>query len=332
MRFSQLGRREFITLVGGAVATWPLAARAQQPAMPTIGYLSARSSASDVSMLAAFHRGLKESGYVAGKNVAIEFRWGDGHYDRLPALAEDLVRQNVTVIVTSGGEISAQAAKAATAKIPIVFNVGEDPVQYGLVASLNRPGGNVTGVTSLLGTLGTKQLGLLRDLVPNAGVIAMLVNPGDTWAKTQINNTEAAALAIGQRLIVIRASTEPDIDAAFSALIQQRVGALLVAASPFFVTQADQLIGLASRHAVPTIYFRREIADAGGLMSYGSSTAELYGQMGTYVGKILSGASPADLPVMQATKFEFIINLKTAKMLGIEIPPTLLARADEVIE
>jgi putative ABC transport system substrate-binding protein len=325
-------RREFIGLMGVVAMFSTHRAYAQQPGMPTIGYLSARSSASDVSMLSAFNRGLKETGYVVGKNVAIEFRWGDGHYDRLPALAEDLVHQNVAIIVTSGGEISAQAAKTATAKIPIVFNVGEDPVQHGLVASLNRPGGNVTGVTSLLGTLGTKQLGLLRDLVPNAGVIAMLVNPGDTWAKTQISNTEAAALAVGQQLIVLRASTESDIDAAFATLVQQRVGALLVGTSPFFVTQASRLIGLAASHAVPTIYFRREIADAGGLMSYGSSTAELYGQMGIYVGKILSGANPADLPVMQATKFELVINIKTAKSLGFEIPPMLLARADEVIE
>jgi len=325
-------RREFITLLGGAAVAWPLAARAQQPAMPVIGYLSARSSESDVSMLAAFHQGLKETGYVVGKNVAIEFRWGDGQYDRLPALAEDLVRRNVAVIVTSGGEISALAAKAATTKIPIVFNVGEDPIRIGLIASLNRPGGNITGVTSLLGVLGTKQLGLLRDLVPKAALIAMLVNPNDTWGETQITNTEASARAIGQQLVVLRASTERDIDAAFVTLVQQRVGALLVAASPFFVVRADYLIALAARHALPAIYFRREIADAGGLMSYGTSTAELYGQIGAYAGKILNGANPADLPVMQATKFELVINLKTAKALGLTVPPMLLARADEVIE
>jgi putative tryptophan/tyrosine transport system substrate-binding protein len=325
-------RRDFIKLFGGAAATWPLVARAQQPAMPTIGYLSARSSESDVSMLAAFHQGLKETGYVVGKNVAIEFRWGDGQYDRLPALAEDLVRRNVAVIVTSGGEISALAAKAETAKIPIVVNVGEDPVRLGLVASLNRPGGNITGVTSLLGTLVTKQLGLLRDLVPNAGVIAMLVNPNETWTETQTTSAEVAARAVGQPLLILRASTEREIDAAFVALGQQRVGALLVASSPFFVTRADYLIALVARHALPAIYFRREIADAGGLMSYGTSTAELYGQVGVYTGRILKGEKPADLPVMQATKFEFVINLKTAKALGLEISPMLLARADEVIE
>jgi putative ABC transport system substrate-binding protein len=264
--------------------------------------------------------------------VAILSRWADGQYDRLPALAEDLVRLNVAVIVTGGGEISARAAKEATNKIPIIFNVGEDPVRYGLVTSFNRPGGNATGVTSLLGSLATKQFGLLRDLVPRGGVIAMLVNPDETWAETQISTTEAAALAVTQRLLVLRAATEQGIDAAFATLVEKQVGALLVAASPFFVTQAEHIIALSARHALPTIYFRREIAESGGLMSYGSSTAELYGQMGTYAGKILSGASPADLPVIQATKFELVINLKTAKALHLEIPPTLLARADEVIE
>jgi putative tryptophan/tyrosine transport system substrate-binding protein len=328
-------RREFIAGLGAAAASpilWPPAARAQQPAMPVIGYLSARSSESDVSMLSAFHRGLNETGYVVGKNVAIEFRWGDGQYDRLPALAEDLVRRNVAVIVTSGGELSALAAKRVTSKIPIVISVGEDPVRYGLVASLNRPGGNITGVTSLLGTLGAKQLGLLRDLVPKTGMVAVLVNPDDPWAETQITNTEAAALAVSQQLMVLRANTRPDIDAAFATLVKKQIGALLVANSPFFVTQAGYLIALSARLALPTVYFRREMADVGGLMSYGSSTAELYGQMGTYTGKILGGANPADLPFMQATRFELVINLKTAKALGLEIPATLLARADEVIE
>jgi putative tryptophan/tyrosine transport system substrate-binding protein len=325
-------RRDIMVGVGAMAAAWPLAARAQQPLLPVIGYLSARSSASDASMLSAFHRGLNDSGYAVGKNVAIEFRWGDGQYDRLPALAEDLVRRNVAVIVTSGGELSALAAKQATSRIPLVISVGEDPVRYGFVASLNRPGGNITGVTSLLGTLGAKQLGLLRDLVPKSGMVAMLVNPSDPWAEVQIANTEAAALAVSQPLMVLRANTRPDIDAAFAALVEKKIGALLVANSPFFVTQAEYLIALSTRLALPTVYFRREMADAGGLMSYGSSTAELYGQMGTYAGKILGGANPADLPFMQATRFELVINLKTAKALGLEIPPTLLARADEVIE
>jgi putative ABC transport system substrate-binding protein len=328
-------RREFIAGLGSAAASslvWPRATRAQQPAMPVIGYLSARSSESDISMLSAFYLGLKNAGYVVGKNAAIEFRWGDGRYDRLPGMAEDLVSSNVAVIVTSGGELSALAAKRATSKIPIVISVGEDPVRYGLVASLNRPGGNITGVTSLLGTLGAKQLGLLRDLVPKTGMLAMLVNPDDPWAETQITNTQAAALAVGQQLMVLRANSRPDIDAAFATLVKERIGALLVANSPFFVTQADYLIALSGRLNLPTVYFRREIADVGGLMSYGSSTAELYGQMGTYTGKILSGANPADLPFIQATRFELVINLKTARTLGLEIPATLLARADEVIE
>ena len=283
-------------------------------------------------MLSAFYSGLKEAGYVVGKNAAIEFRWGDGQYDRLPGLADDLARNNVAVIVTSGGELSALAAKRATSKIPIVISVGEDPVRYGLVASLNRPGGNITGVTSLLGALGAKQLGVLRDLMPKTGMLAMLVNPDDPWAETQITNTEAAAVAVGQQLMVLRANTKPGIDAAFATLLKQQIGALLVANSPFFVTQADYLIALSARLGLPTVYFRREIATAGGLMSYGSSTAELYGQMGVYAGKILGGANPADLPFMQAIRFELVINLKTARTLGLEIPPMLLARADEVIE
>jgi putative ABC transport system substrate-binding protein len=324
-------RREFITLLGGGAAAWPVAARAQQP-MPVIGYLSARSAESDVTMLAAFRRGLGEMGYVEGRNVTIEFRWGDGQYDRLAALAIDLAQRQVAVIVTSGGENAALAAKTATASIPIVFNVGEDPVRAGLIASLNRPGGNLTGVTSLLGGLSTKQVGLLQQLLPKADVIAMLINPQDTWAASLTSDTQMAAVALRRQLVVLEASTEQEIDVAFATLIQQRAAALLVAASPFFVTSATRLIGLSARHALPTIYFRRELAYAGGLMSYGSSTAELYGQMGVYAGKILSGAKPANLPVQQPTKFELVINLKTAKALGLYVPPTLLATADEVIE
>jgi putative ABC transport system substrate-binding protein len=299
-----IGRRQLMTALGGAAVAWPIAARAQQTALPVVGYLSARSAESDENLLHAFWQGLNEMGYIEGKNVAIEFRWGDGHYDRLPALAEDLVRRQVAVIVTGGGERPALAAKAATATIPIVFNVGEDPVRFGLITSLNRPGGNITGVTSLLGALGTKQLGLLRELVPKAATIAMLVNPSEPYADAEITNTQAAARAVGQQLAVLRASTEHEIDAAFAMLLQQRIGALMVAASAFFFTRADYIIALSARHSLPAIFFRREIADAGGLISYGSSTAELYSQMGVYAGKILSGVKPADLPIMQPTKFE----------------------------
>jgi putative ABC transport system substrate-binding protein len=324
-------RREFITLLGGA-AVWPLAARAQQTAMPVIGYLSMRSAKSDLPMLAAFRQGLNETGFVEAKNVTIEYRWGDGQYDRLPALIANLVAQRVAVIVTSGGGPAALAAKTATTEIPVVFNVGEDPVRAGLVASINRPGGNLTGVTSLLEMLGAKQLGLLHELVPRAITIAMLVNRNDIWAETQIAHTQAAARELGQELIVLNASAESEINAAFATMSSRRVGALLVVASPLFVTRADYLVALSASYALPAIYFRRELADAGGLMSYGSSTAEMYGQMDIYTGKILKGANPGDLPVVQPTKFEVVINLKTARALGLDVPPNLLALADEVIE
>jgi putative tryptophan/tyrosine transport system substrate-binding protein len=325
-------RRAFITLLGGAAAAWPLAARAQQPAMPVIGYLSARTPKTDAPLLVAFRRGLSEAGYVEGNNVTIEFRWGGGHDDPLPELAADLVRRRVSVIVTAGGPAPALAAKAATGTIPVVFVTAGDPVQEGLVASLSRPGGNVTGVGTFYFSLGPKQLGLMRELVPNADFFGLLVDPRISSAESQANETEAAGRAMGQRFLVLRARTEREIDAAFATLVQQRAGALLVVASPFFFTQAHYLITLAARHSLPAMYFRRELVEAGGLMSYGTSTAESYHQLGNYAGKILSGLKPSELPVIQSTKFEFVINLQSAKALGLTIPPGLLAIADEVIE
>jgi putative ABC transport system substrate-binding protein len=324
-----VGRRQLLTLLGGAAA-WPLTARAQQAALPVIGYFSARSPKTDVAMLAAFHRGLGEAGYVEGKNVAIEFRWANGQFDRLPELAADLVQRRVSVIVTTGGPLS--ALKSATGTIPVLFVSASDPVQEGLVASLNRPGGNVTGVATLFLSLGAKQLGLVRDLLPNAQLIGLLADPNTAAAELQIHDVAATARAAGQRLIVFRASNQREIATAFAALSQQRAEALLVVSGPFFLTHAEYLVSLAARHSLPAIYSRRKWADAGVLMSYGSSTAESYRQLGNYAGKILGGAKPADLPVMQSTKFEFVINLQTAKAFGLTIPASLLAIADEVIE
>jgi putative ABC transport system substrate-binding protein len=283
-------------------------------------------------MLAALRRGLSETGYVEGKNVTIEYSWGRGQYGRMQALAEDLVRRQVAVIVTAGGEPAALAAKAATANIPLVVNLAEDPVRLGFAASLSRPGGNITGVTSLLGAQGAKQLGLLRELVPQAAVMGMLVDPSMPWAESLTTETQSAARAVGQQLVIAGATSQPDIDTAVATLVQQGAGALLVSASPFFFIQADYLISLMARQALPAIYWRREIAEAGGLMSYGSNTAELYGQVGVYAGKILNGAKPADLPILQPTKFEYVINAKTAKALGISISDNLLSLADAVIE
>ena len=324
-------RREFITALSGAAA-WPAIAWAQQPAMPIIGYLSARSAQTDVPMLAAFTRGLAENGFATGRNVAIEYRWGEGKFDSLPAQAADLVDRRVAVLVAAGGEIVAGIAKAATSTIPIVFLVSGDPVQSGLVASVNRPGGNVTGVNMLLFTLTGKQLGLLRELVPASSTVAVLVNPQQPVARLQASEAKSAARATGQRLVVVTASTEPEIDTAFATMLQERAEALLVVASPFFVVSAPKIVALAARHALPALYFRRELADAGGLMSYGSSTDEAYRQAGVYAARILKGEKPADLPVVQSALFELVINLKTAKALGITVPPALLARADEVIE
>jgi len=326
-----ISRRGVIGLAGGAAAAWPLAVRAQEPAMPVVGYLSARSADSERPILAAFIRSLSKTGYVVDKDVAIEFRWANGQYNRLAALADDLVHRQVNVIVAVGGEQSALAAKAATATIPIVFNVG-DPLSVGLVASLGRPGGNATGVASLLLALGAKQFGFLRDLVPKATKIAMLVNPLDPWMISLSADAQAGARAVGQELVVLNASTEREIDAAFVAAIQQGVGALLVSPGPFFVAEGNHLVALAARHRLPAIYSRREFAEAGGLMSYGSNTAELSGHMATYVAKILNGAKPSDLPIVQPTKFELVINMKAAKALGLEVPTQMQQLADEVIE
>jgi putative tryptophan/tyrosine transport system substrate-binding protein len=325
-------RREFIALLGGAAAAWPLAGRAQPPAMPVIGWISSRAASESAYLVAAFRQGLKETGYVEPQNVVVDFRWGDGYYDRLNALATELVRRPVIVIVATGGDPAAQAAKVATGTIPIVFVSGSDPVKVGLVASFNRPGGNVSGVHLLLLGMGAKRLGLLHELVPAANPIGVLTNPNFADAHTQLRDVENAAESLGSELLVLKASTELEIDAAFTNLAQQKIGAVLIASDPFFTTRRDQLAALASRHAIPAMFDLREYAAAGGLMSYGASLTDGYRQGGIYTGRILKGEKPADLPVLQPTMFELVINLKTAKALGLNIPDKLLALADEVIE
>ena len=333
MQFDQLKRREFITLVGSAAAAWPFAARAQQPAMPVIGFLSSASPDVYAFRLRAFRQGLKETGYIEGQNVEVEYRWAEGQINRLPVLAAQLVDRQVAVIVAAGGTPSAVVAQAATATIPIVFGVAVDPVKVGLVTSLNRPGGNLTGVTNLNVEVGPKRLELLHELLPTATIVAVLVDPtSPTLAEAFLRAEQAAARALGVQLHVLQASKEGDFDTVFATLVQLRASALIIGPSTYFAARSEELAALAVQHAVPTIFQYRAFAAAGGLLSYGTSETDYYRLLGIYAGRILKGEKPANLPVQQATKGELIINLKTAKALGITVPLPLLGRADEVIE
>jgi putative ABC transport system substrate-binding protein len=330
-------RREFITLLGGAAAAWPLAAKAQQQAMPVIGFLNSYSSSDAFAQrfLAAFHQGLKQAGFVENQNVTIEYRWAGSEYERLTALATELARRPVNVIATGSASLAVLAAKTATTTIPIVFLMGGDPVKLGLVVSLNRPGGNLTGITTLNTEITPKRVEVLRELVPTTTIMAVLVNPTNNPANVEVElrQAEAAANSLGlQAIHILQASTEPDLDGVFSTLIQQRAGGLVITADTLFSGKSAQLAALASRHSMPTISPYREFVTAGGLMSYGGSVNELYRLVGVYTGRVLKGENPADLPVQQVTKVELVINLKAAKSLGLDVPPSLLARADEVIE
>jgi len=327
-----LRRRAFISLLGGAAAAWPLAARAQQPGMPVIGFMSTLSPESISNPMAGFHQGLKEAGYIERQNVSIEYRWAQGHYDRMPELAADLVRRKVAVIVASGGDPSPQIAKAASRTIPIVFGMFGDPVREGLVDSLNRPGGNATGVTIFGPAAVTKRLQLLHDLVPQAAAMAFLMNPNNPNGSIELKAAQAAATSLGRQILVFSVSSESELDAAFASMVQQRVGTLLGASDPFLFNRRDQIVSLAARHRIPAIYYLRDFARAGGLMAYGNSLSDMYRLVGVYVGRILKGEKPSDLPVVQSTKFEFVINLQTARALGIEVPNSMQLLADEVID
>jgi putative ABC transport system substrate-binding protein len=325
-------RREFITLIGGAAVAWPLTAHAQQQQLPVIGILSSRSRATDALLLAVIRQGLNDTGFVEGRNVSIEYRWAEGNYNQLAALAADLVGRKVAVIVTIGGDVAALAAKAATATLPVVFTVATDPVHSGLVSNLHRPGGNLTGHSAALTEMERKRLGLLRELRPDATSIGVLVNPNVAYIDAQLNDIRSSAASIGREIVILNASTIAEIDAAFATLRQMRAEAFSVTVDPFFFDRASQIVVLATRHAVPALYFRREFAAVGGLMSYGSNAAEGYRVLGVYAGRILKGEKPGDLPIQLPTKFELVINLSTARALALEVPPSLLARADEVIE
>ena len=325
-------RREFLGVLGSAAAAWPLAARAQQPAMPVIGFLHTASAVQVTPQLEGFRRGLAESGYVVAQDVAIEYRWADGHFDRLPALAAELVQRRVTVLISGGGPKTALAVKAATSEIPILFVMTDDPVKHGVVASLNRPGGNITGATFFSTALVAKRLELLRELVPAADGIVFLTDPNDIESELEARDVQSAAQAMRQQITILKAANVSDLDAVFAGLVQPRTKAILVGSNVFFVAVRDQLAVLAARYAVPIVYLGRLFVASGGLASYGTSLPEAYRQIGLYAGRILKGEKPANLPVVQPTKFETIVNLKTAKALGLVVPYNLLARADEVIE